>query len=163
MDVQSFRRALDNIDALRRDKKFGEALRAVNELMPSAPYAGELLVRLGMLLQVVDDDSTLEKVETALRAAETCAPGNLDASIELGHFLYAVRDQPREALVHFEAAHEKATTSLKDALIGKIKCHADLHDWNAVESALDEAKLHFPDDSDLQMLRDEYQSGRDNP
>lgn len=160
MDNRSFRAALDNLDALRRNGDHDEALRLANELLTQMPLSGELLVRVGLLLQLVRDEGSLDEIEEKLGSAVVCAPSNVDASIELGHFLYAVRDKSNEALPYFESAREKAETLLKEALIGAIKCYAELGNWAAVDAAFDDAERHFPGDMDLSMLREECDERR---
>lgn len=155
MPLQSYREALERVTVLEREKKLGEALRVLEDLLGEYPHSSELLVRRGMLQQLDSGDHSLEDIERDLRAAQLLAPGHPTPALEFGHFLYAVRDSAKEALPCFQVARDLAAEALKEALLGEIKCHLELRAWREAEEALTEAERLFPGDLELALLRAE--------
>ncbi len=157
MDAHSFRQALERVDALRRERQIREALRSVEALLREASSSSELLVRRALLQQVDEDEvHSLDEIEQELRAARSFSPGLGEAQLELGHFLYAVRDRAGEAAPIFEEARRQAALTLKEALLGELKCRAELREWDAFVRVLEEAEQHFPGDAELALLREEH-------
>jgi hypothetical protein len=163
MNASSFRDALEQVDTLRQQRRISEALQCVERLLREEGSSSELLVRRAVLQQLDAEVHALDQIEEDLRLAQLQSPGHLEAQLELGHFLYAVRDQPGEALPHFHSARSRACASLKEAFIGEIKCHADLRAWASVTRVLDEAEETFPGDLDLSLLRAEYEDAATRP
>jgi hypothetical protein len=163
MNASSFRDALELVDTLRQQRRFAEALQSVESLLREEGISSEVLVRRAILQQLDAGAHSLEQIEGDLRLAQLRSPGHLEAQLELGHFLYAVRDQPSEALPHFRSARTRACASLREAFLGEIKCHADLGDWASVTRVLDEAEETFPGDLDLSLLRAEYADAATRP
>lgn len=157
MNASSFRDALERVDTLRQQRRFAEALQSVESLLREEGISSELLVRRAILQQLDAGVHELDPVEQDLRNAQLLSPGHLEAQLELGHFLYAVRDQPGEALPLFHSARSRACASLKEAFIGEVKCHADLGDWASVIRVLAEADELFPGDLDLSLLRADHE------
>lgn len=157
MDAQSYRDALDKVTSLAHKRIFGEALQIVDDLLRENPRSSELLVRRATLQQLDDAEHSLDSIEGDLRTAQLLSPENFVAQLEIGHFLYAVRDRPGDALQSFQSARRIAADALKEAMIGEIKCHADLHAWDMAADVLAEAEAHFPNDLDLSLLRAEHE------
>lgn len=157
MSASSFRKALERVDELRQERQVAEALRSVEDLLRDHEGSPELLVRRAILQQLDSEEHPLDNIEEDLRTAQLASPGHLDAQLELGHFLYAVRDLPGEALPHFQSARLRASAALKEAFLGEAKCHADLRDWTSFARVLDEADEAFPGDLELSLLRAEHE------
>nr|AGC72575.1 hypothetical protein [uncultured bacterium A1Q1_fos_1870] len=155
MPLQPYREALGRVTILKREKKLGEALCVLEELLREHPHSSELLVQRAMLQQLASGDHSLEDIECDLRAAQLLAPSHPAPQLELGHFLYAVRDSAKEALPCFHVARGLAAEALKEALLGEIKCHLELRAWSEVEEALAEAERLFPGDLELALVRAE--------
>lgn len=152
--------ALSTLRVLRREGRFGEALTLVERLLEEGPSSTELLVWRARLLQLAPQaevDDPLAAAEGSLKQACALAPDTVEPRIEMGHFLYAIQDRPAEALSQFEAAEELARSGLKDALIGKIKCLAQLGRGVEARRELDRAAQLFPDDTDLGVLQAELE------
>jgi hypothetical protein len=157
MNASSFRDAVARVDTLRQQRRFSEALESIEGLLREEGSSSELLVRRAVLQQLDEEVHTLDQIEEDLRTAQLLSPGHLEAQLELGHFLYAVRDRSGEALPHFHSARLRACASLKEAFIGEIKCHADLRDWASVTRVLAEAEETFPGDLELSLLRADHE------
>jgi tetratricopeptide (TPR) repeat protein len=152
--------ALSEIRTLRRERRFGEALELVERWLKEAPFSTELLVCRARLLQLApraEVSDPLAAAEESLVQACALAPDAIEPRIEMGHLLYAVQDRPADGLSQFEAAEELALTSLKDALIGKIKCLAELGRHAEADVELAYAAQVFPDDTDLGLLQAELE------
>lgn len=157
MDTQLLKEALDKLDALHREKKYGDALALVEGLLVQYPHLVALLIKRAKLIQLFDgsDVSKLPGLEAALESLQQAvmlAPEDITSRIELGHYEYAVNDRPSEAIKHFEAAQESAESGLKQALIGLIKCHADTKSLEQAKNLLERAKVFFPDDGAFRDL-----------
>lgn len=156
--------ALSELRALRRERRFGEALALVERLLKEGPSSTELLVFRAQVLQLVpevDMADPLAAAEESLAQACALAPDTVEPLIEMGHFLYAVQDRPADALSQFEAAERLARAGLKDALIGKIKCLAQLGRQVEARVELADAAQIFPDDTDLGVLQAELEGDAD--
>lgn len=164
VEYRQWMHALAELRALRRERRFNEALELVERLLKEAPFSTELLVCRAQLLQLApqaEASNPLASAEESLAQACALAPHAVEPRIEMGHLLYAVQDRPADGLGQFEAAEGLARTALKDALIGKIKCLAQLgrHAEAAVELAC--AAQIFPHDTDLGVLQAEFEGEDD--
>ena len=154
--------ALSQLRTLRRERRFGEALALVERLLKEGPSSAELLVLRAQLLQLAPEThmaDPLAAAEESLAQACALAPDAVEPLIEMGHFLYAVKDRPANALTQFEAAERLARAGLKDALIGKIKCLAQLGRQAEARAEMATAAEIFPDDTDLGVLQAELDEG----
>jgi lipopolysaccharide biosynthesis regulator YciM len=156
--------ALSELQALRRERRFSEALELVERLLKEAPFSTELLVRHAELLQLAPQakvSNPLAAAEASLAQALALAPDAIEPRIEMGHLLYAVQDRPADGLDQFEAAEELARAALRDALIGKIKCLAQLGQHAEAGVELASAAQIFPADTDLGVLQAELEGEDD--
>lgn len=158
MEPKAFRDQLDRVDQLARTEEVEEALGLLQQLSLEEPTSSELLLRRAMLEQLSKQDHSLEEIERCLEEACQRSPGLLNARLELGHFLYAVRDRPAEAREHFTHARRDALAFLKEAMMGEIRCHAGRNDREAQWQTLAEAESLFPRDLDLSLLRADLES-----
>jgi len=156
--------ALSELRTLRRERRFSEALALVERLLVEAPFSTELLVCRAQLLQLAphaEVSNPLAAAEVSLAQACALAPEAIEPRIEMGHLLYAVQDRPADGLGQFEAAEGLARAALKDALIGKIKCLAQLGRHSEAGVELSCAAQIFPDDTDLGVLQAELEGEDD--
>jgi tetratricopeptide (TPR) repeat protein len=153
LDVSRYCEVLERVADLQRREDFDGALRAIDELLAHNPHSSALLVHRAIFLQLSPTDGPLEDVEQALQLACTFDDTNIKARLEMGHFLDAARDRPREALEQFIAASNLAAKNLKDALLGRARCLIQLDQRGAAEDVLCEAERCFPDDTDVALLR----------
>jgi lipopolysaccharide biosynthesis regulator YciM len=152
--------ALSELRTLRRERRFGEALALADRLLKAGPLSAELLVWRAQMLQLApeaDVADPLAAAEESLTQACALAPEAVEPRIEMGHFLYAVKDRPADALGQFEAAERLARAGLKDALIGKIKCLAQLGRQAEARAEMAIAAEIFPDATDLGVLQAELE------
>ena len=152
-DAQTYCKALEQVAALQQCHDFDGALQVIDELLADDPHSSLLHLRRAVLLQVSRASRPLEEVEQALQLACAFDDTNIEAQLEWGHFLDAVRDRPQEALDHFTIASKLAVESLKDALLGRVRCLIQLDQQDAALETLREAERCFPDDTDVELLR----------
>jgi tetratricopeptide (TPR) repeat protein len=143
--------ALSEIRVLQRERRFDEALARVERLLAEGPCSTELLVSRARLLQL--SSHSPDEAD----AADPLAPEGIEPRIELGYFLYAVRDRTAEALGHFEDAERLACNLLKDALMGQLRCLAELGRADELQATLADAVQLFPDDLDVGLLQAELE------
>lgn len=160
VEYRQWMNALAELRALRRERRFSEALELVERLLKEAPFSTELLVGRAQLLQLApraEVNDPLAAAEESLARACALAPDAIEPRIEMGHLLYAVQDRPADGLAQFEAAGELARAALKDALIGKIKCLTQLGRHAEAGTELAWAAQLLPDDTDLGVLQAELE------
>lgn len=160
LDMQEYCNVLQRVADLQRREDFDGALRMVDELLAHNPHSSALHLRRAILLQLSPTDGPLEDVEQALQLACAFDDTNIEARLEMGHFLDAVRDLPRESLEQFIAASTLAAKSLKDAWLGRVRCLIQLDQREAAEDVLREAERCFPDDTDVELLRADLEAPR---
>jgi tetratricopeptide (TPR) repeat protein len=153
MEPKAFRSELERVDQLSRAGQVEAALGLVCQLSLKEPASSELLLRRAMLEQLSRQEHSLEEIERCLREACLRSPGLINARLELGHFLYAIRNQPLEALDCFAQARTDIWALLREAMIGEVRCHADLHNREAQLEVLANAESLFPRDLDISLLR----------
>ena len=117
-------------------------------------------MRRAMIIQLLnrEGDQELPSLTLAMQSleeAQAIAPDTVEPLLELGHFAYAVNDDPAAGKAYFHAAQEMAEASLKESLVGQIKCHLDMGNEDQANSLLERARVLFPDDDEVRMLHDE--------
>lgn len=163
MDIQEFKDALDRLDDLYEQQGYESAFKLVQELLTYFPYSVELLVKYAKLIQLIDKDDIskfppLGMALESLKQAHLIAPHAIEPCIELGYFEYAVNDCPGEAVQYFNESQKNAESSLKEALVGQIKCYVDLDNKLQAREILEKAKLFFPNDSEIGVLELELEA-----
>ncbi|MFB2974970.1 tetratricopeptide repeat protein [Microseira sp. BLCC-F43] len=157
MNIQDFKESLEKLDALHQQQDYESALKLVQDLLADFPYSVELLIKYAKLIQLIDKDDlanfpSLNEAREKLEISHLIDPKSIEACIELGNFEYAINDSASEAIRYFNAGEEIAKSGLKAAMIGQIKCYADLGDISQAKEILRKAKEFFPDDSELGIL-----------
>lgn len=156
-NIDVYHNSLQQVISLCKEKKFWAAYDLVNELLDKYPVTPSLLMRRAMIIQMLDtmegrEIPSLEQVKQDLLLACELAPEEIEPFIELGHFEYAVMDRPDEGMKHFITAQQNADNGMKEALIGRIKCHADMGEMQQAKELLALARKNYEDDDKIEML-----------
>jgi hypothetical protein len=113
---------LDQVALLRRQltqKEYSEAISTGRRELASGCDSSELLVLMATAVLLSDGSGgSLDEARQWLERAANGDPRNVDASLELAHFLDAVADEPELAATVFESAALHAIKYLEDALAG---------------------------------------------
>jgi hypothetical protein len=110
------------------EKDYSGALRLGRSELEHGRDSSQLLVLMATAGLLGDGEQcSLDEVREWLERAVKYAPQDVDAQLELGHFLDAVADEPRLAIPIFKAALGKAIEFLETALDG-LDSTAGLHD-----------------------------------
>ncbi|WP_152629976.1 hypothetical protein [Haliangium ochraceum] len=160
MENQSWLDTVSMLRALLREHRFNEAWALIERLPTERLDSAEILVCRARLLQILPQEAVDEPLAAARESlAHACAlsPEAIEPRTEMGHFLFAVLNRPADALEQFELAEQLARNSLKNALIGKLKCMAQLGRGDAARSELAALGPVFPDDTELGLLRIELE------
>jgi lipopolysaccharide biosynthesis regulator YciM len=130
--------ALAAMRADMRSRDYDRAVRIGRAELERDRESPELLVLLAMAAQLADDGAgvPLDEVRFWLERAADSDPRNIDARLELGHFLDAVAEPPALAVDTFEAALEQAVEFVEAALEG-LASVAESGDPDTVERVRD--------------------------
>lgn len=127
-NVRTFKKDLTTIRRLWADTQFSEALAKVEGLRGEYPGNPQLLVIWASLVQLVEEsEHSLDDAREALRQAVEFDESSPAASIELGHFLDSVEDDPTAASKAYSQAASAAKKLLIDALAGQAKSYLQLN------------------------------------
>lgn len=100
-----------------RNEEYSSALKVGRSELGRGYHSSELLVLMATAGQLGDGtDCSLDEVRAWLEQAVKLDPQNVDAQLELGHFLDAVVGEPTLAIPVFEAALGRAVDFLDAAL-----------------------------------------------
>jgi lipopolysaccharide biosynthesis regulator YciM len=112
--------ALAEMRADMRSSDYARALRTGRAELDRGRESAELLVLLAMAAQLAEpqDGITQDDVRFWLERAADADVRNVDARLELGHFLDSVAGSPALAVDAFEAAFEQAAEFVEAALEG---------------------------------------------
>jgi tetratricopeptide (TPR) repeat protein len=156
-ETSDFWQIISDIKDIGTSGKLREALIELDFLLSENEglrFSSYFLVERSILIQIqdeIDDDTakekgwTLECAENNLRDAIAMDPASLRAPIEFGYFLFAVKNDAKEALGHFERAIENCNDFLEKALLGKIKCILEMKGAEEAYKLLEEAENLFPE------------------
>ncbi|BAZ29872.1 hypothetical protein NIES4074_23190 [Cylindrospermum sp. NIES-4074] len=161
MNIELLKEHLAQLKILHNQKRYAEAFKLVEKLLEDYPYSVELLVKRAKIIQLLDNDHiktpSLETAKESLEIANSLAPQAIEPCIELGYFEYAINSCPGDAINHFDVARRNAELGLKEALIGQIKCYIDMKKISKARENMEEAKVFFPNDSEIGVLEFELQ------
>jgi tetratricopeptide (TPR) repeat protein len=126
-------------DARRFDRAFVEMDRVLKH-WPDNPHA---LVLWANLLQLQEEDvgPPLEEAKKALHKATDLDEHGPMPLIELGHYLYALDDDSKEACKYFDKAIALCKRLLQEAYLGKAKALGDLERTDEAFACLAKAYL----------------------
>ena len=102
---------------LLKTKKWEEALTKVDELLASNPFAAQLYLLRGQLIQLQDDSTAyaLDDAEAAFKRALELENTSLDALVELMHFYDAVCADTPKAIRYAKKVKALAQKALDEA------------------------------------------------
>ena len=78
------------------------------------------------MIQLADHGPSLNEARACLQRAVDLGDGTPNPHLELGHFTFAVADDAKASLNHFDHAFALSRRLLQDALVGKAKALAEL-------------------------------------
>lgn len=151
MDLEAYTQALDKLEGLHARGDYEATYTSLSELVAAWPGAAALLIRRGRVGQLRDEGS-LEAIRDDLETAAALDPDSAAARLELGHFEYAVEDDPAAGLAAFEEAARLAGEQHLEALIGQARCLVELGRLADARRVLTEAVAISADPSDLAEL-----------
>jgi tetratricopeptide (TPR) repeat protein len=109
-----------------KEERYAEAVEVGRSELARQVDSSELLVLMANAVMLGDGNSgTLEEARAWLERAITSDPQNVEARLELGHFLDAVAGEPNEAARVFESAAELSLRQIDDALGGLVSVGDD--------------------------------------
>jgi lipopolysaccharide biosynthesis regulator YciM len=127
---------IENLATMRAQiarKNYSDALRLGRSEIARGCDSSELLVLMATAALLGEgEECSLEEVREWLERAVECDPRNVDAHLELGHFLDTVVDESSVAIPVFETALEKTINLLETALDG-LNSTAGLQDTKTQE------------------------------
>ena len=123
----SLKRKLAEMVAARAGEAHDDALASVEDMLAEWPGNPHLHIAWASLVQLQDEPRrSLEEVKKALQVAVDLDRRSPAASIELGHFLDNVKDDPAAAANAFAEGIASARRLLIDGLLGQAKAFLQL-------------------------------------
>jgi tetratricopeptide (TPR) repeat protein len=120
--TRSFKQKLSKVFRHWEDKQYDRALGEIEELLKSWPGNSQLYVLWASLVQLQEEPThSLEEVKEALQRAMEMDKNSPAGTIELGHFLDAVEDDPQAASKAFSEGIRSARRLLIDGLLGQAR------------------------------------------
>jgi len=160
------------LQGLYQQREFPKVVLESRRLLSDHPGTVPVWLMKALSIAQLDDASTDmapwgEEKEALLLATEI-DPLSTSAMIELASYLFASENRSGEALELFRRSITLGRERLRRSYVGAIKCLMDLaecddHDPARIEAGrraavavLDEAMRLFPNDDELEQLRDYY-------
>jgi hypothetical protein len=110
---------IKQLRASLKEGRYADVLQIGRERIKQGIESSELLILMSTAGQLSEADiCSLQEVKEWLELAIEIDPDNINAKVELGHFLDAVMDDHQPAMAMFESAVEGAIELLKSALDG---------------------------------------------
>lgn len=127
-DIREFKRRLAEISRLWEQRKYERAFATVEALLKLWPGNAHLYVLWASLVQLQEvPGHDLNEARKALQNAVQLDDGSPAASIELGHFLDNVDDDPKGVSRSYAEGVAAARQLLIDGLIGQAKVFRQLN------------------------------------
>ena len=123
------KQGLDLVRKYRRGKRFDRALREIDELLETRQDNAQLLVIRAELIQLQDDEQnapTLSEAKSDLELAVSLDDQSANAWNELGHYLFAVEDDPKSATKCFDKVVKLSREVLRQALLAQADVLSEL-------------------------------------
>jgi tetratricopeptide (TPR) repeat protein len=125
--VRGLKQRLSTVSRLWDEKDYDKALAEVESLLESWPGNPHLHVLWASLVQLQEDPKhDLDEAQQALQQAIELDKGSPAASIELGHFLDNVEDDPQAAVKAYADGVAAARHLLIEGLIGQAKAYRQM-------------------------------------
>ena len=129
--LRGFRQRLSTVTGLWDESHYDEALNEVESMLKSWPGNPHLHVLRACLIQLQEDPKLdLDEAKQALRQAIELDKSSPEASVELGHFLDCIEDDPQAAVKAYGDGVAAARHLLIDGLIGQAKACRQLERWD---------------------------------
>lgn len=126
--LRGLKQKLSTVSRLWDEENYDQALAEVETLLQTWPGNPHLHVLRANLVQLQEEPKyDLDEAKQALRQAIELDKGSPTASIELGHFLDNVEDDPRSAIKAYAEGIAAARDLLIDGLIGQAKAYRQLN------------------------------------
>jgi tetratricopeptide (TPR) repeat protein len=138
--IHSFQQRLAKTFRHWEDREYQAALKVVDALLTECPANGQLHILWASLVLLQEEtEHTLDEARSALQRAVALEKDSPAGSIELGHFLDAVEDNPQAALKSFGEGIAAARRWLIAGLVGQAKALLQLDKREAALKCLMEA------------------------
>lgn len=125
--LRGLKQRLSTVSRLWEEQDYDQALAEVQSLLETWPGNPHLHVLKASLAQLQEEPKyDLDEVRKVLQQAIELDRGSPAASIELGHFLDNVEDDPRSAIKAYGEGVAAARRLLIDGLIGQAKAYRQL-------------------------------------
>jgi tetratricopeptide (TPR) repeat protein len=125
--LRGMKQRLSTVSRLWDEKDFDKALAEVESLLETWPGNPHLHILWASLVQLQEDPKhDLDEAKQALQQAVELDKGAPAASIELGHFLDNVEDDPQAAGKAYGEGVANARHLLIEGLIGQAKAYRQL-------------------------------------
>jgi tetratricopeptide (TPR) repeat protein len=125
--LRGLKQKLSTVSRLWDEANYGQALAEVETLLKSLPGNPHLHVLKASLVQLQNEPKhDLDEAKQALQQAMELDRNSPAASIELGHFLDNVEDDPQAAVKAYAEGVAVARRLLIDGLIGQAKAYRQL-------------------------------------
>jgi tetratricopeptide (TPR) repeat protein len=122
MNTHTFEQRLAKVLRQWRAEKYDLALSEVEKLMEAMPGNAQLHILWANLVQLQDKPThTLDEAKKALQRADALDKNSPAAALELGHYLDAVKDDPKAASKAFSEGIQTARHLLIDGLLGQAR------------------------------------------
>jgi tetratricopeptide (TPR) repeat protein len=126
-NLRALKQRLSNVSRLWDEEDYDEALAEVETLLETWPGNPHLHVLKASLVQLQEEPKYgLDEAKQALQRAIELDKDSPTASIELGHFLDNVEDDPQAAVKAYAEGVAAARHLLIDGLIGQAKAYRQL-------------------------------------
>jgi Tfp pilus assembly protein PilF len=118
---------LEHLQQLKDDEQYDQALKELVNI-PEEERSSEMWVLYGQLIQLAGDSGNipLSEVERSYEKAMLLSPQNPVPMIEMGWYLFAVKDDAKLAKPYFEKALALIAKEQRMALWGYARCVEEL-------------------------------------
>ena len=124
---RGWKQRLATVSRLWAEADYDQALAEVESLLEAWPGNAHLHILRASLVQLQEEPKyDLDEAKKALQQAVELDKGSPAASIELGHFLDNVEDDPQAAVKAYAEGVATARRLLIDGLIGQAKAYRQL-------------------------------------
>lgn len=135
--LRAMKQKLSTVFRLWGEREYDKALEEVEALLETWPGNPHLYILKASLVQLLEEPKyDLDEAKQALQQAVELDKGSPAASIELGHFLDNVEDDPRAAVKAYAEGVATARRLLIDGLIGQAKAYRQLEKREDFERCL---------------------------
>jgi tetratricopeptide (TPR) repeat protein len=126
-NYSDFEKVIPEITELMTSKRFDEVAQIFRH-MEGLKLPVNLLVAKATAIQLANEPAgyELDDARNSLLKAVSLDPGYIDGWVELGHFYFALDDNPRAALTCFEFALPRVKNQYKNLVLATARALAEL-------------------------------------